>query len=171
MIANKLLLLRLEKAKNSCRFSPFADWVKNSAELTLPAKEKTNLDEFIDTMYTVLEAEADMFLNNEGSALYALQSKINHSCSPNAEIRFPYSNHVLAVAATKPIAPGEEVSISYLSECDLERSRHSRQKLLKQNYLFVCECVLCEQQQADDTGVTSDEEMETDDEEGASDSG
>jgi SET and MYND domain-containing protein 5 len=143
--------------------SPFADWVKNVSEKPMSDSERSSVDELIDTLYSVLEAENESFLNAEGAGLYSLQSKINHSCEPNAEIKFPHSNHVLAVTATKPIAAGEEVSISYLSECDLERSRHSRQKTLKENYLFVCECPLCCRQQADDPGVTSEEEMDTDD--------
>lgn len=69
------------------------------------------------------------FLNNEGSALYLTQSKINHDCNPNAEPTFPWSNHVLAIKAIRDIDVGEEVTISYLDECFLERSRHSRQKV------------------------------------------
>lgn len=69
------------------------------------------------------------FLNNEGSALYVTQSKINHSCVPNAQPTFPHSNHILALSAVGDIAAGEEICISYLDECSLERSRHSRQKV------------------------------------------
>ena len=43
----------------------------------------------------------------------------------------------------------------------LQRSRHSRQKHLREHYLFTCSCQLCVQQ-ADDPDVTSDEEMESD---------
>jgi len=37
----------------------------------------------------------------------------------------------LTLRAIKDIACGEEITISYLSECDLSRSRHSRQKILR----------------------------------------
>ena len=74
---------------------------------------------------------AGTFMNNEGSGLYALQSTCNHSCEPNAEVTFPYSNSTLAVKATKSIKSGEEIFISYVDECCLERSRHSRQKELR----------------------------------------
>ena len=74
---------------------------------------------------------SESFLNNEGSGLYSLQSMINHSCSPNAEIQFQDSDQTLTLAALKDIQAGEEVYISYLGECELQRSRHSRQKTLK----------------------------------------
>lgn len=70
------------------------------------------------------------FLNNEGSGLYLTQSKLNHSCVPNAQPSFPYSDHTLAIKALTAIRAGEEICISYLDECSLERSRHSRQKVL-----------------------------------------
>lgn len=69
------------------------------------------------------------FLNNEGSALYVTQSKINHSCVPNAQPAFPNSDHTLAIKALANIKAGEEICISYLDECALEQSRHSRQKV------------------------------------------
>lgn len=47
------------------------------------------------------------------------------------------------VNATKPIYAGEEILISYLGECEVERSRHSRQKYLKENYMFECWCAKC----------------------------
>ena len=67
------------------------------------------------------------------------------------------------VNATRNISAGEEIYISYLDECDQERSRHSRQKMLGENYLFVCNCDKCVSQQ-DEDDVTSEEEMSDDDE-------
>lgn len=104
------------------------------------------------------------FLNNEGSGLYILQSSINHSCSPNAIVEFPYSNNTLVLKAIRDIQDGEEICTSYLDECELERSRYSRQKALSALYLFVCNCDRC-QAQADDPDVTSesdDEEVDND---------
>lgn len=123
---------------------------------------------------------AGEFLNNEGSGLYLLQSKINHSCVPNAQSTFPYSNDIVVLKATRDIQPGEEICISYLDECQLERSRHSRQKvngkkfktyliflknillqILKENYIFVCNCPKC-QLQSNDPDETSEDEDEDD---------
>lgn len=101
------------------------------------------------------------FLNNEGSGLYVLQSTINHSCNPNAIVEFPYSNSTLVIKATRDIQAGDEICIGYLDECELERSRYSRQKALKCLYLFVCRCDRC-LNQADDPDVTTDEDEDED---------
>jgi len=55
------------------------------------------------------------FLDNEGSGLYRLQSKINHSCEPNLEIVFPKSNHRVGVKTVRDIQPGEELLIRFVS--------------------------------------------------------
>lgn len=59
---------------------------------------------------------------------------------------------------------GEEICTSYLHDCMLERSRHSRQKELRENYLFNCTCPKCEEQKTN-PDVTSDEEEDDDDHE------
>ena len=101
-------------------------------------------------------------MNNEGSGLFAKQSTINHSCQPNSVVEFPFNNHELVVNASRNIDAGEEILISYLDECELERSRHSRNKMLSENYLFNCDCAKCQAQQ-NDADVTSDEDMSPDD--------
>lgn len=47
------------------------------------------------------------FLNNEGSALYSIESKANHSCVPNAQASFPHSNHVLHLITLRHIRAGK----------------------------------------------------------------
>ncbi|ESO97001.1 hypothetical protein LOTGIDRAFT_231752 [Lottia gigantea] len=141
-------------------------WVKNCEDLELPEDKKTELDDFIDQMYEELEKESGSFLNCEGSGLYELTSSCNHSCDPNAGITFPHNNHVLTLVALKPIQPEEEIYISYISECEMSRSRHSRQKILRENYLFTCRCRKCDFE-ADEPDVTSEEEMDSGDEDGS----
>ncbi|CAH4033988.1 unnamed protein product [Pieris brassicae] len=138
--------------------SPLAQWVHYVSELAMSDDERQQMDLFIDRLYKDVENEAGQFLNNEGSGLYQLQSASNHSCTPNAESTFPYGNHRIQLKALKTIVPGEEICISYLDECSLQRSRHSRQKELAENYLFLCGCEKClsESNQPD---VTSEEEM------------
>jgi SET domain-containing protein len=53
-------------------------------------------------------------MDNEGVALYPLQSWVNHSCVPNCEVKFPEKNHRVGLIATKDIEIGEEIKISYL---------------------------------------------------------
>ncbi|KAG4077334.1 hypothetical protein HA402_009735 [Bradysia odoriphaga] len=146
--------------------SPFANWVKNVSDLKLSDDERIAVESLIDDLYQKLDEVTGLqFLNNEGSALYVTQSKINHSCVPNSVITFPSSDHTLALMALTDIKAGDEITISYLDECSVDRSRHSRQKELTENYLFVCRCAKCEEQ-INDPDVTSDEdeeEMEEDD--------
>ncbi|KAL4716148.1 hypothetical protein ACJJTC_013925 [Scirpophaga incertulas] len=141
--------------------SPLAQWVNAVVEITMSDDERQQLDLFIDKLYQYVEEESGTFLNTEGSGLYQLQSSCNHSCLPNAEPSFPYGNHRIQLKALKTIMPGSEICISYLDECSLQRSRHSRQKELAQNYMFVCWCERCIEQ-ASQPDCTSEEEMSED---------
>ncbi|KAH0615724.1 hypothetical protein JD844_026077 [Phrynosoma platyrhinos] len=174
--------------------SSLSQWVHACDALELPPREREQLDAFIDQLYKDIEKETGEFLNCEGSGLYVLQSSCNHSCIPNAETSFPENNFLLHLTALEDIRPGEkkgsdtyqlsfksgtasaaprsynqacdEICISYLDCCQRERSRHSRHKTLRENYLFVCSCPKC-LAQADDPDVTSEEEEEEEEEEEA----
>ncbi|GFT55900.1 SET and MYND domain-containing protein 5, partial [Nephila pilipes] len=134
--------------------SAFGVWVKNCDSLDLSLEEQGKLNIFIRHLYEKIEkgnffvdiishfnillfgliiphSETGLFLNNEGSGLYPLQSACNHSCVPNAEATFPYNNFTLVMEAIKEIQPGEEIIVCYLDECNRNRSRHSRIKLLR----------------------------------------
>ncbi|KAI4487400.1 hypothetical protein M0804_005549 [Polistes exclamans] len=137
--------------------SAFARWVKNVNVLELPENERIHVDKFIDRLYDDMEEVVGSFLNNEGSGLYVLQSTVNHSCLSNAIVEFPYSNSTLVLKAIRDIQPGDEITISYLEDCELIRSRHSRQKALSSLYLFICSCDRC-QSQAGDPDETSDDD-------------
>ncbi|XP_045109563.1 SET and MYND domain-containing protein 5-like [Portunus trituberculatus] len=139
--------------------SPLSRWVRNCDNLDLSEEERKKLNKLIDNVYDQLEKEAGGFLNNEGSGLYPLQSSCNHSCNPNAMPTFPYNNFQLVMTAVRDISVGEEICVSYLDECNLGRSRHSRIAILRENYLFTCKCSKCEEQ-AGEPDVTSEEEME-----------
>jgi hypothetical protein len=141
--------------------SSFANWVNNVNDVDISDDQRKELDDFIDSLYTKFQDTVGEFLNNEGSGLYEIQSKINHSCLPNAEIKFPKSNHVVEVVALRDIQENEEICISYLDECQLQRSRHSRQKYLLANYLFECDCLKC-QSEINQPDETSDEEEDAD---------
>lgn len=143
--------------------SAFAIWVNNVTELSVLDTEKKQLEALIDKLYEFIDEESGSFLNNEGSGLYEMQSACNHSCVPNAEPNFPFGNHRLQLRALRPISAGEEIFISYLDDCMLSRSRHSRQKELAMNYLFICECEKC-LSQASDPDETSHDEMSEDEE-------
>uniref|UniRef100_F7DXQ8 Protein-lysine N-trimethyltransferase SMYD5 n=2 Tax=Xenopus tropicalis TaxID=8364 RepID=F7DXQ8_XENTR len=139
--------------------SSLSQWVHACDALELPPREREQLDSLIDQLYKDIEKVTGEFLNCEGSGLYLLQSCCNHSCVPNAEASFPDNNFILHLTALEDIQPGEEICISYLDCCQRDRSRHSRQKILRENYLFVCSCPKC-LAQADDPDITSEEEEE-----------
>uniref|UniRef100_A0A8C7YYL2 Protein-lysine N-trimethyltransferase SMYD5 n=1 Tax=Oryzias sinensis TaxID=183150 RepID=A0A8C7YYL2_9TELE len=139
--------------------SSLSQWVHGCDALELPAQQREHLDSFIDQLYKDIEKETGDFLNCEGSGLYLLQSSCNHSCTPNAEASFPENNFLLHLCALSDINPGEEICISYLDCCQRDRSRHSRHKILRENYLFACACVKCESQR-DELDVTSEDEEE-----------
>uniref|UniRef100_A0A8C9YGK1 Protein-lysine N-trimethyltransferase SMYD5 n=1 Tax=Sander lucioperca TaxID=283035 RepID=A0A8C9YGK1_SANLU len=139
--------------------SSLSRWVHACDALELPAQQKEQLDSFIDQLYKDIEKETGDFLNCEGSGLFLLQSSCNHSCIPNAEASFPDNNFLLQLSALSDINPGEEICISYLDCCQRDRSRHSRHKILRENYLFVCSCPKCVSQM-DELDMTSEEEEE-----------
>ncbi|KAL0276332.1 UNVERIFIED_CONTAM: hypothetical protein PYX00_003923 [Menopon gallinae] len=143
--------------------SAVSDWVKNTETLPLEAEEKDTVDKFITKLYDDFENCVGEFLNNEGSGLYCFQSRINHSCRPNAEIAFPNSNYRLAVKCIRDIKEGDEICISYLDPCILQRSRHSRRAILETNYFFECKCERCDEEEFVQPDQTSSDELEDDD--------
>ncbi|CAD5113147.1 DgyrCDS2338 [Dimorphilus gyrociliatus] len=138
--------------------SSFGTWVKNVEDLELPESDKTALDLLIDQIYEKMNEVNGHFLNCEGSGLYSLHSCCNHSCTPNAEVQFPYGNHTLQLVATKDIESGEEIEISYLDDCQLRRSKATRQQILLENYMFLCQCNKCTTDQDDETDESSDDD-------------
>lgn len=139
--------------------SAVSQWVTNANDLNLSEEQKEELSQFIEKLYEDMEVHSGDFLNNEGVALFSLQSTCNHSCVPNAEANYLYNNSRLTLIALKEIQAGDEICISYLDECDRDRSRHSRQKLLKENYMFLCGCEKC-LEQSEDPDCTSDDDDE-----------
>ncbi|CAN7997726.1 unnamed protein product, partial [Ixodes hexagonus] len=168
----QLLVALLARRGQSVGTSALSVWVKNVGELELPPSERAALDSAVDGLYDDIEKESGMFLNNEGCGLYPLQSLCVHSCRPNAEATFPHNNHTLSLVALRDIQPGEamspnsilpswqEITVSYIDECSLNRSRHSRIKILRESHLFTCTCLRCEEEASQQPDVTSDEEME-----------
>uniref|UniRef100_A0A1B6CXX1 Protein-lysine N-trimethyltransferase SMYD5 n=2 Tax=Clastoptera arizonana TaxID=38151 RepID=A0A1B6CXX1_9HEMI len=143
--------------------SVFSCWVKNVSKMNMSEDERKILNHLIETMYEEMEEVVGVFLNNEGSALYRLQSCANHSCEPNAMPHFLHNDFTLSMIANRDIQEGEEITISYLDECVLERSRHTRNKILREHYLFSCYCIKCESQ-TEDLDVTSEDEPDDDEE-------
>lgn len=138
--------------------SPFSKWAANVERMVEGnANECNRINSLIENLYEKMDEHSGMFLNNEGSGLYRLQSVFNHSCEPNAEVQFPHNDNTLVVKAKHDIQPGEEIFNCYLDECIQSRSRHTRIKFIREHYLFTCKCTKC-QRQINDPDVTSEEE-------------
>lgn len=88
-------------------------------------------------------------------ALHPKSALLNHSCDPNAFVRFdapptsssqsfpPYGS--ISIHALRPIEKNEEVTISYV---DTTFPYQQRQQELKSRYFFTCTCNLCAQGQS-----------------------
>ena len=83
----------------------------------------------------------------EGTAFYALQSCINHSCSPNAHAMKrdgQDEDGAAVILAKRDIVAGEELTISYIDEAG---GVNDRAKQLAE-YGFVCQCSRCRRERA-----------------------
>jgi len=75
-----------------------------------------------------------------GAAVIPGISFINHSCAPNSDSIFYFPGGSITIQALRDIPEGEEITITY---CDLSLNKKDRQKYLKHNYFFDCQCLRC----------------------------
>ena len=85
------------------------------------------------------EFDTSLFPPLKGAAVFPLVSGINHSCDPNCEVAYVEDNGVMIVAR-RPIAAGEELTISYV---DPEMDDEDRREELEETYGFECACPKC----------------------------
>ncbi|KAF5336557.1 hypothetical protein D9611_006501 [Ephemerocybe angulata] len=89
-----------------------------------------------------------MSLNLEAhGGLYTLHSHLNHSCNPNISVRHMDKRTALSrisVIAKRPIAPGEELTITYVNP---ELPYRSRQEELQGWGFGSCRCDRCVQEE------------------------
>ncbi|CAK7230020.1 hypothetical protein SCUCBS95973_007432 [Sporothrix curviconia] len=102
-----------------------------------------------NAFHAVLGADDDSHM-----AVFPDLSRINHACMPNAFPRLVPRSLAVSVAAARDIAPGEEITISYIS---LGQTRDARQKALLR-WEFECKCPLCN---ASDDEVTASDAHRT----------
>lgn len=72
----------------------------------------------------------------------SLYSFFNHSCSPNVTGTSVTTSHD-ELLATRDIAKGEEVLVSYLGDTDLAQPTSRRQKMLMPWLGMKCSCIRC----------------------------
>lgn len=73
--------------------------------------------------------------------LFPVISRANHSCSPNAMYYFDYKLFALELRAARRIGPNEEIHIQYI---DVLQPREERKRLLRELYMFDCQCPSCD---------------------------
>ena len=133
-----------------------ADACRAAVEAAPAAQRSAFLE--LDDAFESADGEAGRFLTNNvqlpGSgecAVYALYSRINHSCEPNVRVDLA-ADGALSVFALRDLQVGEEVLDSYLAEMmahgkgadaavRLEMRRH-----LAERWRFECACALCERE-------------------------
>ncbi|CAB4297488.1 unnamed protein product [Prunus armeniaca] len=93
-----------------------------------------NFSKLACNAHTICDSE----LRPLGTGLYPVISIINHSCLPNSVLLFEGRSAV--VRAMQHIPKGAEVLISYIETAG---STLTRQKALKEQYLFTCTCPCC----------------------------
>jgi hypothetical protein len=86
-------------------------------------------------------------LGFRGSAVYGRLRFLNHDCAPSASIEFVDSARALLVAA-RGIAPGEELTISYVEEDGDLRARRGA----LHEYGFTCVCARCVAEEGEEEG-------------------
>lgn len=93
-----------------------------------------NFSKLACNAHTICDSE----LRPLGTGLYPVISIVNHSCLPNSVLVFEGRSAV--VRAVQHIPKDSEVLISYI---ETARSTMTRQKVLKEQYLFTCTCPRC----------------------------
>ncbi|KAI1410903.1 SET domain-containing protein [Hypoxylon sp. FL1857] len=73
--------------------------------------------------------------------IFAIRSRINHSCIPNASADFNEKTGHMEVYAVRDLEDGEEITISYI---DVHFPSGLRNVILDAAYGFTCDCAACE---------------------------
>ncbi|KAF1828636.1 SET domain-containing protein [Decorospora gaudefroyi] len=75
-------------------------------------------------------------------------SRLNHACAPNAQYVIDTDTLTHYVHVTRPIAPGEEITISYTPPLTPTQTRQSQ---LHHGFNFICTCPRCKSPTSDET--------------------
>eukprot|EP00966_Prymnesium_polylepis_P238483 5515207-Prymnesium_polylepis.2 len=89
------------------------------------------------------------------AAVYRVASRINHACLPNAAQAWNRELRRITFQAVRPIAPGDEITASYLGGAGASLTRDERQAELR-NLGFECACALCARAESDARAEISD---------------
>jgi hypothetical protein len=85
--------------------------------------------------------KTNAFETGSSGSIFALCSRINHSCRPNVRHDWdPRFGGALRLRAARNIAVGDEITIAYNAQA---LPREERRAVLERDFGFLCECELC----------------------------
>ncbi|KAA1131792.1 hypothetical protein PGTUg99_025587 [Puccinia graminis f. sp. tritici] len=128
--------------------------LRTRAEVARLHGEGRNEDQFISNLIDVNTFNSEISKFNPLGAVMVDASRLNHACRPNVVYTLDSRTQTLRMRAFKPIAKGEELTISYRS---LEMTGKTRRESLKDDYGFDCTCSHC--QMSSDLQEKSDERV------------
>eukprot|EP01006_Ploeotia_vitrea_P057234 TRINITY_DN68162_c0_g1_i1.p1 TRINITY_DN68162_c0_g1~~TRINITY_DN68162_c0_g1_i1.p1 ORF type:complete len:241 (-),score=26.98 TRINITY_DN68162_c0_g1_i1:913-1635(-) len=105
-------------------------------------------DELEQLFKTVWSTEHTESMHCNGVALFETHSKLNHSCQPNCTLKvLPTEPRAcVRVRTLHPVKKGEELCISYI---DPTWDVSQRQEVLRNRYMFQCDCPKCQEELLD----------------------
>ena len=68
----------------------------------------------------------------------------NHSCSPNAAMKYVPAQQKVVMVAVRDIAVGEAITVKYLPDMEYILGVSRRRELLYRSWLFWCDCRRCD---------------------------
>uniref|UniRef100_A0A8C5MLP1 Protein-lysine N-methyltransferase SMYD4 n=1 Tax=Leptobrachium leishanense TaxID=445787 RepID=A0A8C5MLP1_9ANUR len=121
--------------------------LRHMLQLHCNAQAVMVLQEEQEVPYSSVESQKSSRI---ATAVFPILSLLNHSCDANTNVSF--QGRCATVRASRSIQKGEEVTHCY-GPHKLRMSVRERQKLLKAQYFFTCQCDACTQEFA--SGDTS----------------
>ena len=83
------------------------------------------------------------------SGFFRVCALANHSCDPNAAMKYVASQRKVVMVAVKDIHPGDAITVKYFADLEYMMGVGRRRELLYKSWLFWCDCSRC----ARDMGV------------------
>ena len=99
-----------------------------------------DLNGIVKTNSIALGTDAVTGFSSPHGALFPLVCRLNHACRPNARYVWREDLGKELVFAMRPIAKGEEITISYIGKY---ANLAVRQKELYERFNFTCSCAMC----------------------------
>lgn len=113
-------------------------WMHSAVNLGLLKRSLATCNDDLPVMLRYAHVSCGWFAC---AGVYALHSKLNHSCRPNVVVvSGAFYDSTIEVTAARDIAEGEELCFSYTNP---KLSRVQRRRVLLANHFFHCMCPEC----------------------------